>query len=361
MLSFNDLLENNTHEPVQTANKITYNIPWVDKYRPKKLSQVVYQDDVIRMLNKVLETGNLPHLLFYGQAGTGKTSTILAIAMELFGPKKFRERIIELNASDERGINIVRNKILNMAKSSVSSNDTEYKCPSYKIIILDEADAMTTEAQSALRKIMEDNSNVTRFCFICNYINQIITPIISRCAKFKFKPIHSVPMTNKLRDISKLENIDITDSAIQTISKISNGDMRKGIMFLQNLNYLNKKIESSDVYQIVNMLPYDDINNIVNVAICPNIMLSNASKLNEITVGLIKGGYPINIILKQLTENIVQNDKLTSKQKSYICYHISITEKRLIDGADEFLQLASIFMCLRSVITLDNSIYTGNL
>lgn len=185
------------------------NVPWVDKYRPQKLADIVYQDDVIKMLNNVLETGNLPHLLFHGYPGTGKTSTILAIARELFGSKKFKERVIELNASDERGINVVRHKIVTLAKSAVSAKDPNYLCPSYKLIILDEADAMTTEAQSALRKTMEDNSDVTRFCFICNYINQIIDPITSRCVKFRFKPICAKVMSVKLK-ISQKWNIWIS-------------------------------------------------------------------------------------------------------------------------------------------------------
>ena len=120
---------------------------WVEKYRPKKLANVVYQNEVISVLKKSVETGNLPHLLFYGPAGTGKTSTILALAYELFGPVKFEERVIELNASDERGISAVRNKIKLFAKMGISNPDTNYSCPPFKIIILDEADAMTSEAQ----------------------------------------------------------------------------------------------------------------------------------------------------------------------------------------------------------------------
>ena len=131
-------------------------MPWVDKYRPSIIDEIVYQDDVIKMLKNVLKTGNLPHMLFYGPPGVGKTTTILAILSELYGPKKYSERVIELNASDERGINIVRNKIVTIAKMSVSEKDPKYICPPFKTIILDEADAMTKEAQAALRKVMEE-------------------------------------------------------------------------------------------------------------------------------------------------------------------------------------------------------------
>lgn len=346
MITFNELFDYGKNNKHQFITNTIHDVPWVDKYRPTKLGDIVYQDDVVKMLSKVLETGNLPHLLFYGHAGTGKTSTILAIGMELFGPKKYKERVIELNASDERGINIVRNKIVNLAKMTVSSNDPNYICPPYKIIVLDEADAMTNEAQSALRKTMEDNSSVTRFCFICNYINQIIDPITSRCVKFRFKPINGEQMITKLRMIANNENLMITDRAMDTISQISNGDMRKGIMFLQNLNYLGKKIQSGDVFQIANMISYSKLSNVINICVDNHL---DIQKLRFITNKLIKCGYPINVTLQQLTDMIVKNEKLTEFMKAQICYHIAMTEKRLIDGADEYLQMLSIFMFIKKI------------
>ena len=357
MIKFNELFGYDKKNKEMKPKEFTYMIPWVDKYRPTKLSDVIYQDDLVKMLTTVLTNGNMPHMLFYGPPGSGKTSSILAISMELFGPKKFKERVIELNASDERGINIVRNKLVTLAKTAVSEKDPKYLCPPYKLIILDEADAMTNEAQSALRKIMEDHSSITRFCFICNYINQIIDPITSRCVKIRFKSIHENTMTEKLTAIASNENMKINKEALTEISSVSNGDMRKAIMLLQNLNYLNKQIDINDVYEMSSMMPMDKLKNIINISI-NNI--KNTAEIKLLTNEFIVNGYPLNIILTQLTELIVKDPNINDKMKAVICLHIANTERRLIDGADEYLQLLSIFMCIKTTILKMDSVYNSD-
>ena len=177
-------------------------------------------------------------MLFYGPPGTGKTSTILALAKELYGPEMFRTRVLELNASDERGISIVREKVKDFARMQLSNPPPRYKdrypCPPYKIIILDEADSMTQDAQSALRRTMETYSKITRFCLICNYVTRIIDPLASRCSKFRFKPLDQGNAKKRLEDIAENENVKLEAGAVDTLIKCSEGDLRKAITFLQS-------------------------------------------------------------------------------------------------------------------------------
>jgi replication factor C subunit 2/4 len=157
MISFDELMGVKCTTQQKIMPIIDPLIPWVDKYRPKRISDLVHHENIIQMLNKILETGDMPHLLLYGPPGTGKTSSILSLGMELFGRKKFNERVIELNASDERGIDIVRKKLLNLAKLSVSEADPNYLCPDYKIVVLDEADSSTISIEKNNRRLFAKN------------------------------------------------------------------------------------------------------------------------------------------------------------------------------------------------------------
>jgi replication factor C subunit 2/4 len=186
----------------------------------------------------VLTSWKLPHMLFYGPPGTGKTSTILALAKELYGPEFVKSRVLELNASDERGISIVREKVKDFARMQLTNPPPGYKekypCPPFKIIILDEADSMTQDAQSALRRTMETYSKITRFCLICNYVTRIIDPLASRCSKFRFKSLDQGNVEKRLEEIAQKEGVPLEDGAVQALIRCSEGDLRKAITYLQS-------------------------------------------------------------------------------------------------------------------------------
>jgi len=330
--------------------KNKYNqIPLTEKYRPTKLNDIISQEESINILNNTLKTGELPHLLLYGSPGTGKTSSILALCNQLFGPERVNERVIELNASDERGINVVRGKIINFAKLAIGTSDSKYLCPPYKIIILDEADAMTKEAQAALRKVMEENSNITRFCFICNYINQIIEPINSRCVKIRFKPIDKNSIINKLSVISKKENININESGLKCIAEIANGDLRRGILILQNIRYINydnSVISDSNIYKMCNYISYEELNNyIITIK-----NFNNISNVEKISKDIINKGYSFNSLIIRIIEYIINYNDLKEKDKATILFEISFIEKYINDGADEYIQLLKLLNIISNFI-----------
>jgi len=335
----------------------SYNdIPWIEKYRPRKLNDIISQEESINILNNTLLTGELPHLLLYGGPGTGKTSSILALCNQLYGPDRVNERVIELNASDERGINVVRHKIINFAKIAIGTTDPKYLCPPYKIIILDEADAMTKEAQAALRKVMEETSNITRFCFICNYINQIIEPINSRCVKIRFKPITKNNVIDKLAYISIKENILINKDGISSLAEIANGDLRKSILILQNVKYLkinqnktsNIVINNNDIYDMCKYITDEQLLAYVT-------SINNDKSINNvinITNDIINNGYIFNSIIIKIINYLINNDKIADNVKAIILFEMSSIEKNINDGADEYIQLLKILNFLSTIFYL---------
>jgi replication factor C subunit 2/4 len=317
---------------------------WVDKYRPKKISQIIGHDEVKKVLVKTIKNGNLPHLLFYGPSGTGKTSTVLALVNELYGPEKVKSKVLELNASDENGINVVRDKIIKFATFVVGSSDPKYPSPSFKIIILDEADAMTSEAQTALKKVMESTCDVTRFVFICNYENRIIDPIKSRCASFKFSPIPEKLILNKLKNISKNEKINVKDDVLQIITKICQGDARRSVNTLQNIKYIPKKnITKDDIYNITSYVSEDHFKGVWDKCLKNDII-----NLSKLATDITNTGYPMNFILNYLSEKTLSS-KMNDNSKSKILLMIGKVERMINDGSDNYIQLLTTLSYINSV------------
>lgn len=326
------------------------NIPWVEKYRPKNISKILEQNEIIKTLKDCIQNSlALPHCLFYGPPGTGKTTTALAISYELFGPKYFKERVLELNASDERGIKVVREKIKTFAKKKISSiNEKNYKhkCPPYKIIILDEADAMTDESQFALRRIIEENSLSTRFFLICNYVARINQPIISRCAIYRFKNVSKVGIKSMVGMISESENIKIKKKSIDKIIDYCDGDLRKAINTLQRLKFLSVDEINDDILNDISIkISLDDFSNLITD-------LKNDksySNILKITKYYMKNGYGGNIILREMSKKIIKTEILNDYQKCLIFLKLSSLDHLLNNGSDEELIIIN-FLTYLSVI-----------
>src|ERR687886_410521 len=216
---------------MSTKSNTLSNLMWVEKYRPTKLDQVINQAEIVNGLrNLIKNSSEIPHLLFAGSAGVGKTTTALCIARELLG-HDWQTNTLELNASDERGIKMVRERVKEFAASIKLADDREFGKP--KIIILDEADEMTSEAQTALRRIIEDGARTTRFIIICNYLSQIIEPIQSRCVVFRFIRLPKGEVTDHLQMICEKQGVKYEEKALSQIYGATSGDLRHSINILQ--------------------------------------------------------------------------------------------------------------------------------
>ena len=352
-------------------------LPWIEKYRPRKLEDMEQSQDLLDLFRNSIRTGTMTHCLFYGPPGTGKTSAILAIGREIF-KEYFASRVIEFNASDDRGINAVREKISNVAKKYVTEiiNEDGTKIPPYKIIILDEADSMTDEAQDALRVIIEQYSTVTRFCFICNYISKITDAIKSRCSAVYFKKLSNECMVNKLKEISNKETMELPEKILDVIINVSNGDMRKAIMLLQNLKYLynfknsvnkpicdmsleelkltysfrtkkkiSKKITTNDIYEMAAYIPIKKAHIIIDeILLCTSII-----DVTNIAKKIIAMGYPIDNILVQLNRAILDTDKIDDEQKAQIISYSGKIFLKMKECANEYIQLSDYLSSIYGV------------
>jgi len=316
--------------------------PWTEKYRPKSMNEVSHQDEVVNTLKACLDGGSFPHLLFYGPPGTGKTSTVLAIAKDLFGDQ-FKTRVLELNASDERGISIVRGKIKNFARTAVAKGNG----PAFKIIILDECDAMTPDAQSAMRRTMEEYSKVTRFAIICNYVTRIIEPLASRCAKFRFKPVGDAPLLERLRYISQEEGVECDDDAMETLVKVSGGDMRKALTTFQSAHRLctGGSITSQAVFDLSGDVPAEIIDNLWTV--CQS---NNFEERERFIEKLSRDGYAAHATMRQLLEKVADDSEINGLVKAKIAIKMAEVDKKLIDGASDKLQLLATASYISSLV-----------
>jgi len=269
---------------------------WIEKYRPINFTNIIGQDKNIKVLDEIISNGSLPHLLFYGKSGVGKTSTIMSLVNKLYG-KNNTFMVMKLDASDDRGINTVREEIKGFADKMTPFNN------GIKMIILDEADSMTYEAQFALRRIIEKYSDNTRFCLICNYENKIIPAIKVRCLNMRFNPIDKNIIISRIKNICDIEMIKYNDESLNTIAIIANGDLRKAINMLQSISMMNNTISSELCYDSTGIPSPELTNDILDVLNNKKIEYSEA--YDYINIHIVSKGILISFLLHQITNIII--------------------------------------------------------
>lgn len=294
-------------------------LPWIEKYRPSDLNNIISHNTIVETMRNFVDSKQLPHLLFHGPPGTGKTSLVLSIAKELY-KKNYKMMTMEINASEERGIEVVRNRIMQFATSRSLIFDDNVDM--FKLVILDEADAMTPDAQASLRRIIEKYTNNVRFCLICNYIKKIDIAIQSRCVCFRFPPLNPRYVRQKMHDILKNENVKYTDDGVNSVIQRSGGDMRKVLNIMQSVSMTYDMMNSENVNKCLGYASPDDImaiydslmNNTYNESytFLKEYKRSNGLSLNDIICEihdvvinkLIKGEYGNTNFITDILKNL---------------------------------------------------------
>ncbi len=307
-------------------------LPWVEKYRPKKLNEVVGQKEITERLESYVKKGSLPNLLFSGPAGIGKTSSSVALASELY-EKSFERNFLELNASDERGIDVVRKTIKDFARTMAFDAD-------FKIIFLDEADALTADAQQALRRTMEKFTKTCRFILSCNYSSRIIEPLQSRCVVFRFKPLNSKDIEEKLKEIAKEEMLSLDEGALKAITYVSQGDLRKAINILQASSSIDTKIKEKTVFTVSSKAKPEEIKELINLSLEKKFLEAR----EKLDVLLYEYGMSGEDVILQLYRELIEmpEEEITGKTKIDLIEKIGEANFRIVEGANERIQLEAL-------------------
>lgn len=302
--------------------------------RPRSVTDVASQNDVSSALSSALESGNVPHLLFYGPPGTGKTSTAMALGKQLYGSQHYSVCVLELNASDDRGIGVVRGKVKSFASQAAPSGVKV----GFRLLVLDEADAMTEDAQSALRRTMEAHSRSTRFVFCCNYVSRIIDAIASRCAKFRFRQVGDDAMHERLHSIASSEQIDLRDGCLQSVLNCSGGDMRKAITLLQSASQLNGGVADEDgALDAAGVMRESHLHQLLET-----IRQGKFDTIKAAVEACVLEGYPPVQILQQLTDAVVGDSSIPETSKASVARRAADADKALAEGSDESMQLVAV-------------------
>jgi replication factor C small subunit len=304
---------------------------WIEKYRPQRLEEMVGQTEIVKRLRSYVRSGSMPHLLFTGPAGVGKTTAAVALAREFFGDS-WQMNFRELNASDERGIDVVRTQIKQFARTTPLEGAT------FKILFLDEADALTPDAQAALRRTMENYAQTCRFILSCNYSSRIIDPIQSRCAIYRFMPLDGTAVSEEVDRIAKKEGLHVDGKARQAILDISQGDMRKAINALQGAAILTNEITEEKLYEITAHARPGEIEDLLKAALAGDFEGAEAALsrlLNE------RGIAPLEL-LHQIYRAILDR-KMDRTLKVHLINQMGEADFRISEGADSEIQMEALF------------------
>jgi len=303
---------------------------WTEKYRPKKFEEMVGQDEIIRKVQNLTKSLNIPHLLLAGPAGTGKSTLALITVKELFG-NTWKENYLELNASDERGIDVIRQKVKDFARTKALGNVP------FKIIFLDEADALTREAQQALRRTMENFTSTCRFIMSCNYSSKIIDPIQSRCVVLRFKLLEKKDIEKRVKLIAENEKLQISEQTIEALYESSEGDCRRVINLLQASASISPSITSDLINTLTSAAKPKDIKIVLEYALSGDFLKAKEKLLDVMLRESVSGTDIIKSIQKEIWNLQIDNElkvRLTEKTGEI--------EFRLVEGSDEFIQLEAL-------------------
>ena len=307
-------------------------LPWVEKYRPQSIEDIIAHEDIMSALSKLISLQQVPHLLFYGPPGTGKTTTVLSCARLIYGPGSLKGNVLELNASDERGIDVVRHQIKDFASTS-----QVFSHVSFKLVVLDEADQMTSEAQAALRRVMERYTKNVRFCILCNHVNKLIPAIQSRCTRFRFGPLRKSQMMPRLVHILNEESISWEDRGVASAIRLSGGDMRRCINILQGTAMSFHEVTEDTVHRCTGAPSPKTISQAVE-----KMLGANFPEAHEEVMQLTSAHGLSTLDVVRESHHVVSRIEFSEPVKAFLLQRLATLEHQLAQGGSEKINLAAL-------------------